>query len=74
MMIEGTGSITLMDPDPGGLKTCGSGFRSGSATLVSALEKMDKQLSKSLIVLDNLYLFLFQIFFYLEPHYVESHL
>jgi hypothetical protein len=30
------------DPDPGGPKTCGSGFGSGSATL-----------EKSLVILDN---------------------
>jgi hypothetical protein len=37
MMIEGSGSgsIPLVDPDPGGLKTCGSdGSGFGSATLL----------------------------------------
>jgi hypothetical protein len=30
-----------MDPDPGGLKTCGSGFGSGSLTLLQTL--LDKR-------------------------------
>jgi hypothetical protein len=29
-----------MDPDPGGPKTCGSGFGSGSATLVGTIKSL----------------------------------
>ncbi len=36
-----------MDPDPGGPKTCGSGFGSGSGTLVKMLGSLSNTLTVS---------------------------